>query len=86
MNHNDEHEDIMVLMDYKGTNEVRPFYCVKCGRFLCELTGVATAIIPGKPEEAERTALGTSFIAKCFGVVYLGHGNREHCTAKYFFN
>jgi hypothetical protein len=86
MTHNDEHEDITVLMDYTGENEIRPFYCCKCGRFLCETTGATRDIIAGQPSSEERSKLGTSHIIKCFGVVYLGHGNREHCTAKYFFN
>ncbi len=86
VSHNDDHDDITVLMDYRGSNEVRPFYCCKCGRFLIEVTGEPRDLIAGKPSNVERSALGTSFIAKCFGVTYMGHGNRLQCSAKYFFN
>lgn len=86
MIHNDERDAITVLMDYRGTNRVRPFYCVRCGKCVCELTGEARAVIPGTPDESERTSLGTSFVARCGGVIYLGKDNRIRCTAKYYFN
>jgi len=86
MIHNDEHEVITVMVDYKGTNHIRPFYCVRCGKCVCEITGQGKVIIPGLPDEQERTDLGSSFVARCGGVIYMGKNNRVRCTAKYIFN
>lgn len=88
MTHNDEKEPITVTLDYKPGRErrVRPFYCVKCGKCVCEVTGEAKAIIPGYPSEAEMSDFDGRFVAKCGGVIYLGKDNRVKCTAKYIFN
>lgn len=85
MIYNDERETITVMMDYKGTKHIRPFHCVRCGKIVCELTGQATAVIPGLPSSDELESLDARVIARCGGVVYLGGQNRLKCTAKYLF-
>lgn len=86
MIHNDEHETITVLMDYKGNRRIRPFYCVRCGKCIAEVTGHATAIIPGLPTEEEREDLDMRHVTRCGGTIYMGKDNRVRCTAKYIFN
>lgn len=86
MIHNDEHETITVFVDYKGIERrVRPFYCIRCGKCVCQLTGKATTIIPGNPDELEIKDLDLRHEARCGGVIYLGKDNRIRCTAKYIF-
>lgn len=87
MIHNAEHEPITVFLDYKGPEyHVRPFYCVRCGKCVCEVTGQATLVIPGKPDDQEVADFGITHIVKCTGVIYMGRDNRIKCTAKYSFN
>ena len=77
----------MVMMDYKGPErKVRPFYCVRCGKCVCEITGQAEVLIPGYPDDEDIKANGVRFLAKCKGVIYMGKDNRITCTAKYIFN
>lgn len=87
MRHNDEHETITVYMSYKGDRKVHPFYCCRCAKCICEITGEATTIIPGEPDQVEMNKMGAKLIIKCGGGIYFGKDQpRLKCTAKYIFN
>lgn len=83
---NEEREPITVMLDFKPERRVRPFYCVKCGKCVCEVTGEPRAIIPGEPDQESLDGLGVAHVAKCSGTIYLGHDRRVRCTAKYYFS
>jgi hypothetical protein len=86
MIHNDEKEPITVMLDYRPERRVRPFYCVRCGKCVCEITGEPRAIIPGYPTQGELDEMGATHVARCGGTIYLGHDRRLRCTARYIFN
>lgn len=86
MIHNEEHEPITVYMDYKPEKHVRPFYCVKCGKCVAEITGEPRVIIPGYPNQEELDRIEAKYISKCSGVIFMGNNTRIKCTAKYIFN
>lgn len=85
MIHNDEHEAITVLVDYKANRHLRPFFCVRCGKCFCQLTGDAKVLIPGEPGEDEILDLNLRQAVSCRGTIYLGRDRRVKCTAKYIF-
>jgi hypothetical protein len=85
---NDEHEPITVRLSYKPWAErrLRPFYCVRCGKCVCEITGDATEIIPGAPNDEEIGELDIAHHARCGGNIRISHGVHVRCTATYYFN
>lgn len=83
--HNPEKETIIVQMDYKGDRSIRPFYCVRCGRCVCEITGDCRVIVPGEPDNETIGDLDLRNRAKCNGVIQLSPKYRIRCTAKYIF-
>ena len=85
-NHSYEKETITVTVAYHGERDLRPFYCCRCGKCVCELTGDVRDMTPGTPDEATKQSLGISFARTCNGAIFLSPGNRTKCTAKYLFN
>jgi hypothetical protein len=88
MLHNEEKETIVVMVDYKGTErQLRPFYCIRCGKCVCEITGQGKVLIPGDPDPNEIKELDFRYAVKCKGAIYNGKVDpRIQCNAKYIFN
>lgn len=85
MKHSDEAQAITVLLDDRGTDtKVRPFYCVVCGKCVCEIVGNVTGVVNGHPEDMDRAHLGTRVLKTCRGFYFEGN-DRFLCNAKYAF-
>lgn len=83
---NDEQETITVILDFKGNDRrIRPFYCVRCGKCVCEITSQAKVVLSGNPSIEELADLNLRTKVRCNGTIYLGKDNRVQCTAKYIF-
>lgn len=77
-------EATTVLLDRRSENRtLRPFYCVKCGKCVCEVYGDVSIIVPGSADAIELPNIGSAI--NCPGYVRLQNGTNMKCNAKYIF-
>lgn len=80
-----ERDVTTVLLDRRNANELRPFYCNKCGKCVCEIYGDVRALIPGVPEAVDIHDLNVQTAVNCNGYFRDRSGNNVKCNAKYIF-
>lgn len=86
MIHNDEHEVITVFVDHKANRFLRPFYCCRCSKYLCQISGDARVLLPGLPDDKTIDELKISVSVLCDGGILIDRDSpRVKCTAKYIF-
>jgi hypothetical protein len=81
-----ERDSVTVILDYSDTvRALRPFYCQKCGRCVCEVFGDVTMLIAGSPEDEQVQEADVRTAYQCRGYWYDKYNNKAPCDAKYIF-
>lgn len=81
-----ERDVTSVILQYReGTPSLRPFYCLKCGKCVCEVFGDAYLVVPGIKEPVDLKGSGVRTAVNCGGFIRKANGDGIRCDAKYAF-
>lgn len=73
-----------VLLEYsEKKGSLRPFYCCRCGKCVCEIIDNVRLLIPGMPEAIDIGLIRNA--VHCIGYLKLPNGENIKCNAKYVF-